>query len=152
MFENLTLNVWDVGGQDRIRKLWRHYFEGSDALIWVVDANDSERLEEARHELHSMLQEDELRGAKVLIYANKTDLPNSCSVAEVASKLKLSTLTRHEWHVQSACGLTGDGLYEGLSWVADAIKSSPSGRGNSTNASSSTWSAAPAARSTVGVR
>ena len=70
-YKNISFTVWDVGGQDKIRPLWRHYFQNTQGLIFVVDSNDRERVGEARDELHRMLQEDELRDAVLLIYANK---------------------------------------------------------------------------------
>ena len=63
--------MWDVGGQDKIRPLWRHYFQNTQGLIFVVDSNDRERISEARDELMRMLAEDELREAVLLIFANK---------------------------------------------------------------------------------
>ncbi len=68
--------MWDVGGQDKIRNLWRHYYANTQGLIFVVDSNDKARLDAAGNELHKMLQEEELREADVLIFANKqgTDL------------------------------------------------------------------------------
>ncbi len=70
-YKNISFTVWDVGGQDKIRPLWRHYFQNTQGLIFVVDSNDRERVGEARDELHRMLQEDELRDAVLLIFANK---------------------------------------------------------------------------------
>ena len=70
-YKNISFTVWDVGGQDKIRPLWRHYFQNTQGLIFVVDSNDRERIGEARDELNRMLQEDELRGAVLLIFANK---------------------------------------------------------------------------------
>ena len=61
-YKNINFTVWDVGGQDKIRKLWRHYFTNSDAIIYVVDSNDRERVHEARQELEALLSDDELRG------------------------------------------------------------------------------------------
>jgi GTPase SAR1 family protein len=63
--------VWDVGGQDKIRPLWRHYYQNTQGLIFVVDSNDRERAEDAREELHRMLNEPELSNAIVLVFANK---------------------------------------------------------------------------------
>lgn len=63
--------IKDVGGQDKIRPLWRHYFQNTQGLIFVVDSNDRERVGEAREELMRMLAEDELRDAVLLIFANK---------------------------------------------------------------------------------
>lgn len=66
--------VWDVGGQDQLRPLWRHYYNGTDCLIFVVDSADYERLPEAKRELHKILNERGMIGVKVLIFANKIDL------------------------------------------------------------------------------
>lgn len=70
-YKNISFTVWDVGGQDKIRPLWRHYFQNTQGLIFVVDSNDRERIGEAREELNRMLTEDELRDAVLLIFANK---------------------------------------------------------------------------------
>ena len=57
-FKGINFSVWDVGGQDRIRPLWRHYFQNTQALIYVVDSSDKDRVEIAKNELHKMLGED----------------------------------------------------------------------------------------------
>ncbi|MCL7052156.1 hypothetical protein MKW94_000569, partial [Papaver nudicaule] len=75
--QDISFTVWDVGGQDKIRPLWRHYFQNTQGLIFVVDSNDRDRVVEARDELHRMLNEDELRDAVLLVFANKQDLPNA---------------------------------------------------------------------------
>lgn len=74
-YKNIAFTVWDVGGQDKIRPLWRHYYQNTQGIIFVVDSNDRERISEAREELQRMLNEDELREALLLIFANKQDLP-----------------------------------------------------------------------------
>ncbi|KAG6601505.1 ADP-ribosylation factor, partial [Cucurbita argyrosperma subsp. sororia] len=66
-YKNISFTVWDVGGQDKIRPLWRHYFQNTQGLIFVVDSNDRDRVVEARDELHRMLNEDELRDAVLLV-------------------------------------------------------------------------------------
>lgn len=95
-YKNICFTVWDVGGQDKIRPLWRHYFQNTQGLIFVVDSNDRERIVEAERELQSMLQEDELRDAVLLVFANKQDLPNAMTAAELTDKLHLNQLrNRH---------------------------------------------------------
>jgi ADP-ribosylation factor protein 1 len=74
-YKNIQFTVWDVGGQDKIRPLWRHYFQNTQGIIFVVDSNDRDRIVEAREELQRMLNEDELRDAMLLVFANKQDLP-----------------------------------------------------------------------------
>merc|ERR1712227_1085939 len=76
-YKNISFTVWDVGGQDKIRPLWRHYYQNTQGLIFVVDSNDRERVNEAKEELLRMLNEDELRDAVLLVFANKQDLPNA---------------------------------------------------------------------------
>jgi ADP-ribosylation factor protein 1 len=76
-YKNIQFTVWDVGGQDKIRPLWRHYFQNTQGIIFVVDSNDRDRVVEAREELQRMLNEDELRDAILLVFANKQDLPVS---------------------------------------------------------------------------
>ena len=70
-YKNISFTVWDVGGQDKIRLLWRHYYQNTQGLIFVVDSNDRDRIDDAREELHKMLSEEELRDAVLLVFANK---------------------------------------------------------------------------------
>jgi len=120
-YKNISFTVWDVGGQDKIRPLWRHYFQNTQGLIFVVDSNDRDRLGEAREELMRMLNEDELRDAVLLVFANKQDLPNAMSASEVTDKLGLHNLRQRRWHTQSTCATSGDGLYEGLDWLSNQL-------------------------------
>ncbi|KAL2828500.1 ADP-ribosylation factor family-domain-containing protein [Aspergillus cavernicola] len=121
-YKNIQFTVWDVGGQDKIRPLWRHYFQNTQGIIFVVDSNDRDRIVEAREELQRMLNEDELRDALLLVFANKQDLPNAMSPAEITQQLGLQSLTRRPWYIQSTCATTGDGLYEGLEWLAETLR------------------------------
>uniref|UniRef100_A0A914PUL2 ADP-ribosylation factor n=1 Tax=Panagrolaimus davidi TaxID=227884 RepID=A0A914PUL2_9BILA len=120
-YKNISFTVWDVGGQDKIRPLWRYYFQNTQGLIFVVDSNDRERIGEAREELVRMLAEDELRDAVLLVFANKQDLPNAMNAAEVTDKLGLHTLRSRNWYIQAACATSGDGLYEGLDWLSNQL-------------------------------
>mmetsp|Transcript_23928 Transcript_23928/g.65198 ORF Transcript_23928/g.65198 Transcript_23928/m.65198 type:complete len:187 (-) Transcript_23928:374-934(-) len=124
-YRNIHFNVWDVGGQDKIRKLWRHYFGDTDGLIFVVDSSDCDRLEDAREELQKLLAAEELREAVLLVLANKQDLPGAASADEIAGKLGLHAgalaAPQPQWHVQAAVATTGDGLFEGLDWLSRAM-------------------------------
>lgn len=115
-YKNISFTVWDVGGQDKIRPLWRHCrvvyfachhpldlfadFQNTQGLIFVVDSNDRERISEARDELQRMLNEDELRDATLLVFANKQDLPNAMNAAEITDKLGLQALRQRKWYIQ----------------------------------------------------
>ncbi|KAK2718627.1 ADP-ribosylation factor 4 [Artemia franciscana] len=120
-YKNISFTVWDVGGQDKIRPLWRHYFQNTQGLIFVVDSNDRERIGEAQDELQKMLSEDELRDAVVLVFANKQDLPNAMSPAELTDRLGLNQLRNRKWYIQAACATQGNGLYEGLDWLSNEL-------------------------------
>ncbi|XP_029357302.1 ADP-ribosylation factor 4-like [Echeneis naucrates] len=119
-YNNISFTVWDVGGQTIIRPLWRHYYTNTQGLIFVVDSNDPERIKESADELHRMLEEDELRGVSVLVFANKQDLPRAMSVSDVTAALNLSA-TSHPWFVQASCAVSGTGLAEGLDWLSNQI-------------------------------
>lgn len=78
-----TLNFWDVGGQKSLRSYWRNYFESTDGLVWVVDSADKMRLANCKEELHSLLQEERLAGATLLVLANKQDVPGALSSKDI---------------------------------------------------------------------
>merc|ERR1719282_2189031 len=122
-YKNISFTVWDVGGQDKIRPLWRHYYTNTQGIIFVVDSNDKERLGEASAELSRMLQEEDLRDSILLVFANKMDLPGAASVSQVAESLQLHGMKTRKWHVQATCAATGDGLYEGLDWLSNEMVS-----------------------------
>merc|ERR1712076_146227 len=88
-YKNLSFTVWDVGGQDKIRPLWRHYYTGTQGLIFVVDSNDRDRTEDAREELTKMLNEDEMREAVLLGFAKRDDCSRGdrkVGLAQLAAK------------------------------------------------------------------
>eukprot|EP00484_Ammonia_sp_Unknown_P024574 CAMPEP_0197027538 /NCGR_PEP_ID=MMETSP1384-20130603/7436_1 /TAXON_ID=29189 /ORGANISM="Ammonia sp." /LENGTH=190 /DNA_ID=CAMNT_0042456399 /DNA_START=53 /DNA_END=625 /DNA_ORIENTATION=- len=127
-YKNIKFTVWDVGGQERIRPLWRHYYHNADGIIFVVDSNDPERIDgtrgceaNAKYELHSLLAEDELRDAALLVLGNKQDMPNVFNAKQLTDKLGLAQLRNRQWYVQPTCGITGDGLYEGLDWLSQTL-------------------------------
>ena len=87
----------------------------------VVDGNDHGGIVGVKAELDRLLQEDALRSAALLVFANKQDLPNAMPTPEVTEKLGMNGIQNRKWCIQSACGTTGDGLYKGLDWLTKAI-------------------------------
>ncbi|CAE7723566.1 ARF1 [Symbiodinium sp. CCMP2592] len=118
--KNVSFTVWDVGGHDKICAIWRQHYHGAKGLIFVVDSIDRDRIQKAREEFNKMLRADEMRKAVVLVFANKQDLPNAMTTAEVTEKLGLNDLHR-QWFIQSACATTGEGLHEGLDWLSRTL-------------------------------
>ena len=100
-YKNISFTVWDVGGQDKIRLLWRHYYQNTQGIIFVVDSNDKDRIEDAREELHRMLAEDELKDALLLVMANKQDLPGALTPTEITDSLGLHTINKRTWYIQA---------------------------------------------------
>eukprot|EP01006_Ploeotia_vitrea_P039960 TRINITY_DN66392_c9_g1_i12.p1 TRINITY_DN66392_c9_g1~~TRINITY_DN66392_c9_g1_i12.p1 ORF type:complete len:190 (+),score=101.51 TRINITY_DN66392_c9_g1_i12:98-667(+) len=125
-YKNVNMTMWDVGGQDKIRPLWRHYYRDCDGIIFVIDAADQERMTDgensAAEELWNALNNDELRDAALLVYANKQDLPGALSVDQMAKAMQLNKLRHRPWYVQASNARTGEGLYEGLDWLAETVK------------------------------
>lgn len=121
-YKNLKMTMWDVGGQEILRRLWVHYYEHCNAVVFVCDSTDKERMADARDEIARTMSNDHLRNARLLVYANKQDLPNALSASEVMSRLELKSLTTHKWFVQPVSAVTGQGLYEGMDWLAANIE------------------------------
>lgn len=113
---------WDVGGQDKLRPLWKSYTRCTDGIVFVVDSVDSERMEEAKLELLKTAKSPENSGVPILVIANKQDLPGAKEPAEIEKMLGLHELgTTYIWHVQPACAIIGEGLDEGLDALYEMI-------------------------------
>jgi len=101
---------------------------GTDAVIFVVDSADKDRIDDAAgaehsamEELQTMMGEDELKGAVLLVLANKQDLPNALKMDEVSKRLGLANIRNHDWFIQGCSATLGEGLYEGLDWLTKAL-------------------------------
>jgi len=123
VWNNIHFIMWDLGGQESLRTAWNTYYSNTEFILLVVDSTDRERLSITKEELHKMLQSDELCKASVLVYANKQDVAGCMTAAEISKQLNLQSLRSHKWQIQSCCALTGEGLYQGLEWIASNIKS-----------------------------
>lgn len=128
-YNNITFTVWDIGGQDKIRHLWKHYYINTDAIIFVIDSSDlveKDRINNVKEELHNVMNDinqmyENNRYIQLLIYANKQDLPNSVSTNQLIKYLSLKEL-KNKWYVQPTCAINKTGLYEGLEWLSNELK------------------------------
>ena len=118
---NMTFQVWDLGGQESLRQAWATYYIATNAVVIVVDSSDRQRLALLRGEMERVLGAVELKDAVLLVYANKQDVSGRMSVDEIATGLRLQQIKTHQWHIQACCALTGDGLYEGVDWIASKM-------------------------------
>lgn len=88
----------------------------------VVDSTDRERLPIIKDELVKLLAHEDLQKSSLLVFANKQDIKNSMSAAEISEQLNLTAIKDHGWHIQACCALTGEGLYQGLEWIVSNLK------------------------------
>jgi len=124
-YGRLSMTVWDVGGQEQLRRLWRHYYAGTQGAVFVLDSADRGRVDAAREELRRLLEDPALHGVPLLVYANKQDLPDALTEKEAVEELDLGPLLQRQhrqWLVQPACATSGEGLYEGLDWLSSAVR------------------------------
>ncbi|KAL7062745.1 hypothetical protein AAHC03_028 [Spirometra sp. Aus1] len=76
--------------------MWERYCRGVNAIIYMVDAADRDKLEASRNELHTLLDKSQLTGIPVLVLGNKRDLPGALTEVELIEALNLNTITDRE--------------------------------------------------------
>ncbi|KAF7236562.1 ADP-ribosylation factor-like protein 4D [Varanus komodoensis] len=118
----ITFQVWDVGGQEKLRPLWKSYMRHTDGVVFVVDSAEAERLEEARVELHRIARSSDNQGVPVLVLANKQDVSQALSVAELEKLLSLHELCTSDLsYIQGCSAVSGLGLQQGLEKLYEMI-------------------------------
>ena len=121
--QGYRLSCWDVGGQSTIRAYWRNYFESTDGVVWVVDSTDRERISLCKDELDSILQQERLANASLLVFANKQDIGGSMKSEELREALDLDRIQRRHWSIVPCSAATNTGVEEGISWLVNDIAS-----------------------------
>ncbi|KAI5202809.1 ARF/SAR superfamily [Aureobasidium subglaciale] len=116
-YKNLNFNVWDLGGQTSIRPYWRCYYANTAAVIFVIDSTDVDRLATAADELSAMLNEEELRDAALLVFANKQDQPGAKGAGDISEALRLGELKDRNWTIVACSAIDGRGVSEGMDWM-----------------------------------
>ncbi len=122
-YKNIIFDVWDTGGGEKLRPLWRHYYEGTNAGIFVFDSQDryEERWREAAEMLHQFSSDIEKYGIPLLIFANKQDDKEALSIEEIKEILHPNDLKQKNWYIQLCSAKTGEGLLEGLDWIGNIV-------------------------------
>lgn len=113
--------MWDIGGQREIRPYWRNYYEQTDALIYVVDSADENRVMEVKENLTELLGEELLSGVPLLVFANKQDLDLALDAPEIMNTLELNNITDRTWNIQACSAVSQEGLNEGMEWLINTI-------------------------------
>nr|QXF29048.1 Arl6 [Gefionella okellyi] len=122
---NINFTAFDMSGQGRYRHLWEHYYKDCQGMIFVIDSSDKIRMCVVKDELETLLSHPDIRSKRVpiLFFANKKDLPGSLSQVDCAMILELDQVTDHAYHIEASDAIKGDGLEEGINWLAEHIKS-----------------------------
>jgi ADP-ribosylation factor-like protein 2 len=121
--QGYRLSCWDVGGQSTIRAYWRNYFEATDGVVWVVDSSDRERIALCKKELDTILQQERLASASLLVFANKQDIPGGLTGAEIRDQLDLNRIQRRHWSIVPCSASTRSGIEDGIVWLVNDIGS-----------------------------
>eukprot|EP00899_Mesostigma_viride_P006581 jgi/Mesvir1/15924/Mv08248-RA.1 len=116
------LTVMDMSGQPVYLKLWQCYYQDANAIVFVVDAADPSRLDTARGILQAVLEHPDTARRPLLVFANKMDLVHALQATQVAEQLHLDSVREREWHISAACGMTGEGIEEGMRWLTDRLQ------------------------------
>ncbi|MCP9266121.1 ADP-ribosylation factor-like protein 3 [Dirofilaria immitis] len=122
--DDVKLNVWDIGGQRKIRPYWKNYFENTDVLIYVIDSCDRKRFDETGmvKELFELLDEEKLKSVPLLVYANKQDLVTAAKANEIAEGLQLLSIRDRSWQIQACSAVTGEGIKDGMDWISKNLR------------------------------
>jgi len=126
-YKGVKITMWDIGGQDKIRALWRHYYENVQCIIYVVDSTDDnpDRINQNIHEIQLLCQEPELKDAKLLVLANKQDLKGAATPFEVSKRLNLYDIDK-KWHILPCCACSAAGLRDSMNWVVSVLTAAQS--------------------------
>lgn len=119
--EGFTINVWDIGGQKDLRQYWSAYYDDCDAILYVVDSSDEERLTECNDQLKTLMKEEKLKKVPLLVYANKSDLKNVFEADEIVERLELNEIVDRDWSLYACSALKGFGIMEGLKWLMEKV-------------------------------
>ena len=120
-YKNFKFSLWDVNGLDKIRAFWHHYYEKTDAIIFVVDCKDEERFELVNEVFSSVLNDKQLENACFLIFANKQDINGAIQPVELVNILDLGAMKNRKWVIKGCSGVSGQGVKEGFEWIANIL-------------------------------
>ncbi|XP_052096055.1 uncharacterized protein LOC127731163 isoform X1 [Mytilus californianus] len=113
-YKDNEFTIWDMGGQENIRRLWRHYFLRIRGILFVIDSADKDRIDEAQQLLDELLQNDELLGTPIVVVANKQDLDGAMKEKDIVELLELKQISGRLCTIQGTSAITGAGIHKAL--------------------------------------
>ena len=125
-YKCLNISIWDIGGnsiiyENKVRQLWKHYYQNTDGIIFVIDSNDKERFEQAKEALSLLISNDELKNVPLLVLANKQDLHMAYLPNKIIEILDMGKLKENKWLVQGTSAINGKGIKEGFDWLRNEL-------------------------------
>ncbi|MFH4975379.1 hypothetical protein AB6A40_002088 [Gnathostoma spinigerum] len=119
---NVTIKLWDIGGQPRFRSMWERYCRGVNAIIFMVDAADEDKLEASKNELIQLLDKPQLDSIPVLVLGNKKDLPGALDERQLIERMNLSAIQNREICCYSISCKEKDNIDITLQWLIQHSK------------------------------
>ena len=120
-YENITFQMWDLGGQSELRPYWRCYYPKTNAIVFVIDSTDKDRLNIVKQELFLLIKEEDLQGVPIAILANKQDIEGALSDIEISESLELSEIKNNQWAIFKTIAKTGVGLDNAFKWLTGIL-------------------------------
>eukprot|EP01095_Lingulamoeba_sp_RSL-Kostka_P016960 TRINITY_DN856_c0_g2_i1.p1 TRINITY_DN856_c0_g2~~TRINITY_DN856_c0_g2_i1.p1 ORF type:complete len:180 (-),score=54.08 TRINITY_DN856_c0_g2_i1:70-609(-) len=117
--QGVSMKVWDIGGQLQFRNTWDKYCAECNCIIFMVDMADPSRLDEAKKELHQLLEHKELNGLPLLIAGNKIDLPNRLLKEDLMEGLNLDYITENQVGVIEISALEQTNVDQVIEWLVE---------------------------------
>ncbi len=124
LHDGFKLNVWDIGGQKKIREYWINYYDNVDGIVFVIDSSDEGRVIECKETFMFLMSEDKLQKVPILVFANKQDLEFSLKPDEIIDAMDLNTLQNRYWSIYPCSAITGEGVKEGMQNLMEIISNS----------------------------
>jgi GTP-binding protein SAR1 len=127
----MSFTTFDLGGHAQARRVWKDYFPAVDGVVFLVDVADTERLNESKRELLSLMGDETIANAPVLILGNKIDKQGAVSEDQIRQffgiqttgkgKVPVDQLQSRPVEVFMCSVLRKQGYGEGFQWLANYI-------------------------------
>ena len=121
---NIILNTYDLGGHETARKIWKDYFPGVNAILFLIDAVDVNRFNEAKKELDNILKAPELINIPIAILGNKIDMKGAVSIEEFKKALNYDELIAKEERSMEIFMVSVTkkiGYIDALNWISNKL-------------------------------
>jgi len=119
-YKNVKFTCWDLRTNHYLATFSKVYYEKMNGLIFMVDSSDDYYLRDTKCELFRVMNSVERR-VPVLVFANKQDL-EGLTAQQIAKVLDTESIKDRDCLVIGCSARSGEGIYEGLQWLDDAVK------------------------------